>query len=165
MAEVNSKDLTQSVEDLAYSNQTKEFKQRGSSELGKDEFLKLLVCQLQNQDPLNPQDDTSFIAQLAQFSSLEQMQNMSATMTNTSAYTLVGKEVIVQKTDASGATKEVRGTVDSVKIQNGNATLCVDGVNYDLDDLIEVLDDMYAIQKYLPSVEEQELVYDIANPQ
>lgn len=164
MAEVNSSDLTQALDDLAYSNTTKEIKQRGSSELGKDEFLKLLVCQLQNQDPLNPQDDTSFIAQLAQFSSLEQMQNMNATMTNTSAYTLVGKEVIVQTTDSSGATKEVRGTVDSVKVQNGNATLCIDGVNYDLDDLIEVLDDMYAIQKYLPSVEKQELVYDMSNP-
>lgn len=164
MAEVNSSDLTQALEDLSYSNSTQEVKQRGSSELGKDEFLKLLVCQLQNQDPLNPQDDTDFIAQLAQFSALEQMQNMNSTMTNTSAYTLVGKEVIVQTTDASGATKEVRGTVDSVKVQNGNAQLSIDGVNYDLDDLIEVLDDMYAIQKYLPSVTEQEIVYDTSNP-
>lgn len=164
MAEVNSSDLTQSLENLTYGNTTQAVKQRGSSELGKDEFLKLLVCQLQNQDPLNPQDDTDFIAQLAQFSSLEQMQNMSSTMTNTSAYTLVGKEVIVQTTDASGETKEIRGTVDSVKVQNGNAQLSIDGINYDLDDLIEVLDDMYAIQKYLPSVTEQEIVYDMSNP-
>ena len=44
-------------------------------ELGKDEFLQLLVCQMKNQDPLEPEKDTQFIAQLAQFSALEQMQN------------------------------------------------------------------------------------------
>ena len=43
---------------------------------GKDEFLKLLVTQLQNQDPMSPMDDTDFMAQMAQFSSLEQMTNL-----------------------------------------------------------------------------------------
>src|SRR5690625_5259322 len=50
---------------------------RPSSELGKDEFLKILMAQLQNQDPLNPLDDKDFIAQMATFSSLEQLMNMS----------------------------------------------------------------------------------------
>ena len=98
MAQVTNSDLTQSLEDLTYNNTTtNQVKTRGSSELGKEEFLKLLVCQMQNQDPLNPQSDQQFIAQLAQFSSLEQMTNLNSTMSNTSAYSLVGKEVIVQK--------------------------------------------------------------------
>jgi flagellar basal-body rod modification protein FlgD len=71
--------------------------------LGKDAFLKLLVTQLQNQDPLNPLDDKEFIAQLAQFSSLEQMSNVAAGITALtektaqqdmlSAVNYIGKEV------------------------------------------------------------------------
>ncbi len=48
--------------------------------LGKDDFLKILIAQLQNQDPLNPMDDREFIAQMAQFSSLEQMMSMNTAM-------------------------------------------------------------------------------------
>jgi flagellar basal-body rod modification protein FlgD len=51
-----------------------------NSELGRDEFLKILMVQLQNQDPTNPMDDREFIAQMAQFSTLEQMMNMSNSM-------------------------------------------------------------------------------------
>ncbi|MGQ4664624.1 flagellar hook assembly protein FlgD [Metabacillus halosaccharovorans] len=50
----------------------------GSSNLGKDEFLKILMTQLQNQDPLNPMEDKEFIAQMAQFSTLEQTTNMAS---------------------------------------------------------------------------------------
>ena len=50
------------------------------SELGQDAFLKMLVTQLQNQDPLNPLEDKEFIAQLAQFSALEKLTEMAASL-------------------------------------------------------------------------------------
>jgi flagellar basal-body rod modification protein FlgD len=74
-----------------------------SKELGRDAFLSLLITQLQNQDPLNPTDSTEFTAQLAQFSSLEQLgyvndnlkqlQNSQASGNNTQAVALIGKEI------------------------------------------------------------------------
>lgn len=164
MAVSSTTDLTTALEDLTVGKTEPEVKYRGSSELGKEEFLKLLVCQLQNQDPLNPQSDTEFISQLAQFSSLEQMTNMNTTLTNTSAYSLVGKEVIVQTTDSTGAISEVRGTVDYVEMQNGDAMLSIDGKTYSIDDLVQVMDTAYAAQAYLPSVEEQTQVFDLSNP-
>lgn len=82
---------------------------RGSSALGKDQFVKLLMAQLQNQDPTSPVDSQAFVAQLAQFSSLEQLQGVSsrldalvlaqAASNQTQTATLVGKDVLF-KTDA-----------------------------------------------------------------
>lgn len=77
-----------------------------SSALDKDDFLQLLVVQLQNQDPLNPLDDKEFIAQLAQFSSLEQMTNVASgieALTETvarqdslSAVSYIGKNIVAE---------------------------------------------------------------------
>jgi flagellar basal-body rod modification protein FlgD len=62
------------------SNYQNEQRKTGSSTLGKDDFLKILMTQLQNQDPLNPMQDKDFVAQMATFSSLEQMTNMNSTI-------------------------------------------------------------------------------------
>ncbi|UQZ73534.1 flagellar hook assembly protein FlgD [Niallia circulans] len=94
----------------------------GSSSLGKDDFLKLLITQLQNQDPTSPMDDKEFIAQMAQFSSLEQMQNLNTAMTNLislqtqsnliSYGQFIGQEVNWSKvvTDEAGNDKTYSGT-------------------------------------------------------
>ena len=84
------------------------------SALGKDEFLQLLVTQMQYQDPLNPTSDTEFIAQMAQFSSLEQMQNLNTNFSTYKAYSLVG-----QHATASVNGNVVTGVVDAVRSISG----------------------------------------------
>ena len=84
------------------------------SALGKDEFLQLLVTQMQYQDPLNPTSDTEFIAQMAQFSSLEQMQNLNTNFSVYKAFELVGKQVTGS---VNGTT--VEGIVEAVRNQGG----------------------------------------------
>lgn len=81
----------------------------GSSTLGKEDFLTLLVAQLQNQDPLNPSDPTEFTAQLAQYSSLEQLMSVNSNIENLasasqsqqqlSALGLIGREVVVEQNE------------------------------------------------------------------
>ena len=64
-----------------------------SPELGRDAFLKLLVTQMQYQDPLNPMDNSQMLSQMAQFSALEQMQNVSSTTLQSMAFSMIGKVI------------------------------------------------------------------------
>jgi flagellar basal-body rod modification protein FlgD len=72
----------QSVGASQSATATQSAQSRAGAVLAKEDFLTLLVAQLQNQDPLNPSDPTEFTAQLAQFSSLEQLFNLNDSMTN-----------------------------------------------------------------------------------
>lgn len=103
----------------AIKNAYNESQRTVNTELGKDEFLQLLVTQLQYQDPLDPMDNTEFIAQTAQFTALEQMKNLNDTMTASQAFSMIGKEVYAVKyNESTYAYEEVKGVVDSVKVSN-----------------------------------------------
>ena len=121
---------------------------KGTSALGKDAFLQLLVAQLQNQDPLAPQDNSEFVAQLAQFSSLEELQNITSSMNNSQALGLVGKHVIVEvgKSQGLSETTTVTGYVDYVQMVDGKAMLSINDNLYKYDDLDSVADDYYIAQ-------------------
>ena len=84
--------------------------------LGKDDFLKLLITQLSNQDPTSPMDNTAFIAQMAEFSSLEQMTNMNANfekmnsmLSSSQAVNTIGKTVDIDLGDTN-----ITGRVDAI---------------------------------------------------
>src|SRR5699024_2884572 len=102
--------------------------------LGKEEFLKILITQLQHQDPLSPVEDREFIAQLAQFSALEQMQNMSHDFNMMRGLNLIGRTVYAEVYDSvTGQLVPVSGEVDATVFVNGKLYLTVDGIDLTLD--------------------------------
>ncbi|CAI6026802.1 flagellar hook assembly protein FlgD [Cohnella sp. JJ-181] len=108
-----------------YSTYNKTAPTGAGAELGKDQFMKILLTQLQNQDPMQPMQDKDFIAQMATFSSLEQTMNMATELHGLSqsaalASSLIGKHVEWLGTTASGATETKSGVVESIKMKNGD---------------------------------------------
>ena len=92
--------------------------------MGKDDFLKLLVAQLQHQDPMNPMDDKEFMGQMAQFSALEQMTNISANTGLSQAIGLLGKTVTYTGADRAAHT----GAVEKIVTVDGATKLTIGGV-------------------------------------
>jgi len=119
---------------------------QGPGELDKNAFLKLLVQQMKNQDPLEPQANGEFIAQLANFSSLEQMQTLNENVvtlallqqSNALMEQLTQSSALIGQTVVYGDTAQT-GTVNSVKIQDGLAVLNIGGTDVPLADVTEVL--------------------------
>ncbi len=116
----------------------------------KDAFTKMLVAQLQNQDPMAPQDNQQMVAQLAQFSSLEQMQQLNQNImglavlqqTNavmsqlTQSSALIGQNVTYMD---PATNTELTGTVGKVKILDGVATLEIGGQDVPLGNVTAIL--------------------------
>ena len=94
-----------------------------SGKLGKDDFLKLLVGQLRHQDPLDPMKDADFMGQMAQFSQLEQMTNVSSALEQSSSLNLIGRNVTYQDKDGTVAV----GVVEKVTMEAGKPTLTIGG--------------------------------------
>ncbi len=115
----------------------------GMNGVDKDTFLQLLVAQMKYQDPLQPTSNTEFVSQYAQFSSLEQMQNMSATLELSRASTLVGQTVSVNTTDSTGKSTTIQGVVDYVVYENNKAYVSIGGELYSLDDVYGVANQQY----------------------
>lgn len=111
-----------------------------ANDMDKDAFLQLLVAQMKYQDPLEPTSNTEYISQYAQFTQVEQMQNMSASMDLQRASALVGKEVYIKTTSSSGQTDYVQGKVDYVVYENGKAYLSINESLYSLEDLDTIVD-------------------------
>lgn len=110
-----------------------------SNQLGKDDFLKLLITQMQNQDPTEPMENTEFIAQMAQFSSLEQMTNMSTSfekvanyISESSANSTLGKTVELNIGDTT-----VKGIVEGT-IRGEKPEVIVNGMRYDINKIAAI---------------------------
>lgn len=131
-----SSDIVTGLENVVSQTSTSQTTSNTKS-VGKDEFMKLLLAQLKNQDPLQPMDGTDFTAQLAQFSSLEQLSNLNTELKTQSvnqmtlgyaqSVNMIGKEVIAN-------------TGNTVKV-SGNSTDIQYNLSYPAKDItINVLD-------------------------
>lgn len=112
-----------------------------TKQLGQSDFLRLLLTKLTSQNPLNPEKDSDFIAQMAQFSSLEQSKAMQADMSAMrleqqllQASSLIGQTVQLQVDDETATA----GIVSSVKIEGGTPKLVVDGQTYTLSQVLTI---------------------------
>ncbi len=131
------------VESASQSSLSSGKVKEAGSDMDKDAFLQLLVAQMKYQDPLQPTSNTEYISQYAQFSQVEQMQNMAASVELQRASQLVGENVYVKTTTSSGETKYIQGKVDYVVYENNKAYLAINESLYSLDDLDTVHDPVY----------------------
>jgi flagellar basal-body rod modification protein FlgD len=123
------------------------------STLGKSDFLEMLITKLKYQDPTNPMDDESFVADMAQFSTLESMENLNSTFADsieslntnlislimmqntTQAASLIGKTVVLSPGEG---TPDVSGTVDIVRFVDGQPNIVVAGQEYSITTVKEI---------------------------
>lgn len=104
-------------------------------------FFKLLVAQMQYQDPLEPQDNSEFLSELAQMTTQEQMQSMNGTLSVSKAIAMVGKAIYAEALNSdTGITECYEGVVDSVIMKNSTAYVVVGGNAIPIDKVLAVGD-------------------------
>lgn len=115
-----------------------------NNEMGKDQFLHILITQLKHQDPMQPMQDREFIAQMAQFSSVEQLVNMSTELkllrqSLGQASSLIGKEITWNVYDSTGVLEGTEsGIVEAVTIRDGVQYAQVGAVEIAFDGIIKI---------------------------
>lgn len=120
--------------DIYYHEQ---IKRSAENQLDKNAFLQILAAQLSHQDPLSSQDSSAYVAQMAQFSALEQMQNLNKAFSDMfflEASGLIDRNVTI--IDENG--EEVTGTVQKVRMGDNGAEVMVDNSFYGLEQIIQV---------------------------
>ncbi len=114
---------------------------QAGGELGKDEFLRMLITEMQNQDPLDPVDNKEMIAQLAQFSALEQMQNLNTQFEEyrQDVNLLMGLMLKGQEIDAKLADGTmVVGKIDRVFFRDGALSILVGENEYPVSNIVHI---------------------------
>lgn len=106
--------------------------------LDMEDYFRLLVAQLSNQDMFNTVDDTQFISQMAQFSMVQALNELSRASATAYGVSLIGKEVSILRPGSDGNVYRITGLVDSVIMQGGSTRVAVGDELYDLSEVIQV---------------------------
>ena len=125
-------------------------------DLGKDEFLKILAAQLQFQDPMEGGDNSAYVAQLAQFSSLEQMENLNNSLNELKGNQnlLYGTLLIGKMVNLAFEDQMVSGVVDKVKLVDSMLKVVVGGQEYDASNILSLEEE----EEIIPVVSSEEVI-------
>jgi flagellar basal-body rod modification protein FlgD len=134
--EINAYDSSYQVKGTSNANNLKV--QKDSGALDMQDFLNLLVAQMTNQDAMNPMDNTEFISQMAQFSSLQAMSDLTEMSVQGQATSLIGKNVVVATYNSRGELEVQEGIVQRVTIHSGETKLYVNDMEYDYSNVMEI---------------------------
>jgi flagellar basal-body rod modification protein FlgD len=137
---LSPQELAQTKLDVDSFNKSIKAGKAGSSSLDQNDFLKILITQLQHQDPTSPVEDKDFIAQMAQFSSLEQITNMSSGFQKMSSLlsSSEASQVLGKTVEINDGQSVVRGTVDKV-MRGDSPMVSVNGQIYDFSQVESVI--------------------------
>ena len=128
----NNTNGAQSVSNQAW------FENKNKNEVSVDSFLQLMIAQLKNQDFNNPVDDTQYITQLAQFSTMQAMQELTQFSKTAYATSLVGKEVTAAKMSIGGQMETVTGVVTKVSLVDNEFGVFINDAMFSLNQIMEV---------------------------
>lgn len=128
-----------------------------NSKLGKNEFLKILAAQLKFQDPMEGSDNSAYIAQLAQFSELEQMENLNSSFDElkTNQNILYGTFLIGKVVNIAFGDVMISGVVDRIKLSNSMLKLIVNDREFDIADVDSFEENKEVIEQDISAVDEE----------
>ena len=137
----NVKDGVVDTSSTTMSSLSKGDTAQNASTINLEEFLNLMVAEMQNQDPLEPTDNSDYMAQMATFSQVEATNQMNTKVKEQYAAELVGCNVVIGSEFSNTGITD--GTVDHYELIDDTIYLGIDGKLYDIDDLKAVMEDGY----------------------
>lgn len=114
------------------------YENKDTSELGLDDFFTLMIAELKNQDFTNPMDSSQYVSQLAQFATMQQMQNLAYYSKTNYVMGLVGKDVTVAKLSLGGKVNSITGPVEKITLSGEDYEIYVNGAAYSLSEIMTV---------------------------
>jgi flagellar basal-body rod modification protein FlgD len=145
--EINAYNSSYKVNNINTANDLKI--QNNNEGLNMQDFLNLLVAQITNQDAMNPMDNTEFIAQMAQFSTLQAMTDLTEMALQGQATSLIGKNVVVADYNGNGGLTIDEGIVQRVTLHGGKTKLYVNDMEYEYSNVMEIKEAEKAEENFL----------------
>ncbi len=134
--------MSNSISDLYGVNSPKTvnavYENNKSSDLGIEDFFSLMIAELKNQDFTNPMDSSQYVTQLAQFATMQQMQNLAYYSKSNYVMGLVGKDVTVASLSFGGKVNSQSGTVEKITLSGEDFEIYVNGTPYSLSQIMSV---------------------------